>query len=128
MDVSEHSGYHHGEASLNGTIINMAQNFMGSNNINLFCPTDNSVQDFKVKILHLKIYLYKLESITRFIFPKEDDVILEYIDDDGQMVEPIYYAPILPMILNGTKGIGTGFSTEIMCHNPFILLISFKLN
>jgi DNA topoisomerase-2 len=35
------------------------------------------------------------------------------------MVEPTFYAPIVPMILiNGTKGIGTGFSTDIMCHNP----------
>jgi len=36
--VSEHSSYHHGEASLNGAIVNMAQNFMGSNNINLLEP------------------------------------------------------------------------------------------
>jgi DNA topoisomerase-2 len=44
---------------------------------------------------------------------------LEYLDDDGQLVEPTFYAPIVPMILiNGTKGIGTGFSTDIMCHNP----------
>jgi DNA topoisomerase-2 len=36
--VSEHSGYHHGEASLNAAIVGMAQNFVGSNNINLFEP------------------------------------------------------------------------------------------
>jgi DNA topoisomerase II len=41
------------------------------------------------------------------------------LDDDGQSVEPIYYVPIIPMVLvNGTKGIGTGFSTEIMCYSP----------
>ena len=36
--VSEHSGYHHGEASLMGTIIKLAQTYVGSNNINLLMP------------------------------------------------------------------------------------------
>lgn len=36
--VSEHSAYHHGEQSLASTIIGMAQNFVGSNNINLLAP------------------------------------------------------------------------------------------
>ena len=36
--VAEHSAYHHGEISLAQTIIGMAQNFVGSNNINLLMP------------------------------------------------------------------------------------------
>lgn len=36
--VSEHSAYHHGEQSLAGTIIGMAQDYVGSNNINLLLP------------------------------------------------------------------------------------------
>lgn len=36
--VAEHSAYHHGEVSLMGTIINLAQNYVGSNNINLLLP------------------------------------------------------------------------------------------
>ena len=52
------------------------------------------------------------------MFPKSDDNILEMLDDDGTQVEPIYYAPIIPMILvNGSKGIGTGFSTDVMCYS-----------
>jgi DNA topoisomerase-2 len=65
----------------------------------------------------------KLNNITRQIFPEVDDNILTYLEDDGDSVEPIYYMPIIPMILvNGSKGIGTGFSTDIMCHNPLQII------
>lgn len=36
--VAEHSAYHHGETSLQGTIVGLAQNFVGSNNVNLLVP------------------------------------------------------------------------------------------
>jgi len=66
-------------------------------------------------------------KITRTIFPQQDDAILKYLDDDGMMVEPVFYAPILPMVLvNGSKGIGTGFSTEILCYNPLDILDYLK--
>jgi DNA topoisomerase-2 len=119
--VSEHSGYHHGEASLNGAIVGMAQNFVGSNNINLFEPNGQ----FGTRLCGgrdsaSERYIFtQLNPITRLIYRAEDDAVLEYLDDDGQLVEPTFYAPIVPMVLiNGTKGIGTGFSTDIMCHNP----------
>ena len=119
--VSENSGYHHGEASLNAAIVGMAQNFVGSNNINLFEPNGQfgtRLQGGKDSASERYIFT-QLNKITRLIFPKEDDAILKYLDDDGTPVEPIYYLPIIPMILiNGTKGIGTGFSTEILPHNP----------
>ena len=130
--VSEHSGYHHGEASLNAAIIGMAQNFIGSNNINLLMPngqfgTRRTGQDHASER-----YIYtQLNKITRSIFPKEDDAILKYLDDDGLIVEPIFYAPIIPMILvNGSKGIGTGFSTDIMCYNPIEIIdyLKYKLS
>lgn len=119
--VSENSGYHHGEASLNGAIVNMAQDFVGSNNIHLFSPNGQfgtRLQGGKDSASERYIFT-KLEKITRTIFPKKDDAILTYLDDDGLLVEPIFYAPIIPMILvNGTKGIGTGFSTEVQCYHP----------
>lgn len=45
--------------------------------------------------------------------------LLDYLDDDGQHIEPKFYVPTLPIILiNGACGIGTGFSTDIPCFNP----------
>ena len=123
--VSENSGYHHGEASLNGAIIGMAQNFVGSNNINLFLPKGQfgtRLQGGKDSASERYIFT-NLNPITRFIFSELDDHILDYINDDGDYVEPIYYVPIIPMILiNGTKGIGTGFSTDIMSYNPIMII------
>ena len=119
--VSEHSGYHHGEASLNGAIVGLAQDYVGSNNINLFKPNGQFGTRLNGgKDSASERYIYTLLSpITRSIFVEEDDYILSYLNDDGHMVEPIYYAPIIPMLLvNGSKGIGTGFSTEIPCYNP----------
>ena len=123
--VSEHSGYHHGEASLNGAIIGLAQDYVGSNNINLFSPNGQ----FGTRLLGGKDaaserYIFThLNLLTRLIYPEIDDALFDYLDDDGSIVEPIYYVPIIPMILvNGTKGIGTGFSTDIMCHNPLQII------
>ena len=123
--VSEQSGYHHGEASLNAAIVGLAQNFVGSNNINLFDPNGQfgtRLQGGKDSASERYIYT-QLNRITRSIFPNADDNILRYLDDDGTPVEPIYYAPIIPMVLvNGSKGIGTGFSTEILpYHVPKIV-------
>jgi DNA topoisomerase-2 len=123
--VSEHSGYHHGEASLNAAIVGMAQNFVGSNNINLFLPNGQfgtRLQGGKDSASERYIFT-QLNKITRLIFPTIDDNILQYLNDDGLFVEPIYYAPIIPMLLiNGSKGIGTGFSTDIMCYNPLQII------
>jgi DNA topoisomerase-2 len=69
----------------------------------------------------------QLNKITRSIFPASDDNILNYLNDDGLSVEPVFYAPIIPMVLiNGSKGIGTGFSTDIMCYNPLEIIQYIK--
>ena len=105
--ISEHSAYHHGEASLTQTIIGMAQNFVGSNNINLLSPCGQ----FGTRLMGGKDaasprYVFtKLETITRCIFHPHDDPLLAYLDDDGQSIEPEYYVPIIPMAL--VNGAGT---------------------
>lgn len=119
--VSEHSAYHHGEQSLNGAIVNLAQDYVGSNNINLFVPNGQfgtRLQGGSDSASERYIFTH-LSPITRFLFPEADDKVLKYLDDDGTPVEPMWYAPVMPMVLvNGSKGIGTGFSTDIPCFNP----------
>lgn len=118
--VSEQAAYHHGEQSLNEAIVGLAQNFVGSNNINLFEPCGQfgtRLQGGKDSASERYIYTH-LNRLARHIFPETDDKILKYLDDDGFPVEPLYYVPIIPMILvNGSRGIGTGFSTNIMCYH-----------
>lgn len=131
--VSEHSAYHHGEASLNGAIIHMAQNYVGSNNIHLLEPRGqfgtrlNGGNDSASER-----YIYTcLNPITRLIFPEVDDAVLVYLNDDGSIVEPEYYVPIIPFaLINGIKGIGTGFSCNIPAYNPIQIIhyLKDKLN
>uniref|UniRef100_A0A0D9VJV0 DNA topoisomerase 2 n=1 Tax=Leersia perrieri TaxID=77586 RepID=A0A0D9VJV0_9ORYZ len=119
--VSEHSAYHHGEQSLASTIIGMAQDFVGSNNINLLMPNGQfGTRDQGGKDAASARYIFtELSSITRSIFPKDDDILLNYLNEDGQSIEPTWYVPILPMVLvNGSEGIGTGWSTYIPNYNP----------
>tara|TARA_Y100001970_G_C14253363_1_gene873395 strand:+ start:494 stop:3952 length:3459 start_codon:yes stop_codon:yes gene_type:complete len=119
--VSEHSGYHHGEMSLNKGIEGMAQEFVGSNNINHLLPKGQ----FGTRLMGGKDsaserYIYtNLNPLAFAIFHPDDRAILNYLDDDGQLVEPEYYLPIIPMVIvNGGKGIGTGFSYEGLSYNP----------
>lgn len=124
--VSEQSGYHHGEASLNAAIVGMAQDYVGSNNINLLMPNGQfgtRLQGGKDSASERYIFT-QLNKITRYIYRKEDDAVLEYLEDDGFPVEPMFYVPIIPMILvNGGKGIGTGFSTDILSYSVENLIV-----
>lgn len=119
--VSEKSCYHHGEQSLNEAIVSMAQNFVGSNNINLLVPNGQfGTRMGGGKDAASARYIFTLlNTTTSKIFRQEDNPVLKYLDDDGTPVEPMFYVPIIPMILiNGTSGIGTGFSTDVLPHNP----------
>ena len=125
--IAEQTAYHHGEASLQGTIVNLAQNFVGANNLNLLEPSGQ----FGTRLAGGKDaassrYIFtRLSPLTKRIFDPADGPVLKYLTDDGQQVEPEFYAPVVPMILvNGAEGIGTGFSCyvppydlEVIKHN-----------
>ncbi len=119
--VSDKAAYHHGEMSLMGAIIGMAQNFVGSNNINILKPNGQFGTRLKggSDAASSRYIWTMLEDLTPLIYNPMDSPVLNQQDDDGMPIEPEFYAPIIPMILvNGAQGIGTGFSTKIPPYNP----------
>ncbi len=119
--VAEKTDYHHGEASLMGAIIGMAQNYMGSNNINLLEP----IGAFGSRLSNGKDaasprYIFTaLSKIAKCIFDSKDAPLLNYLNNDGILIEPEWFAPVIPMVLvNGALGIGSGFSTTVLKYNP----------
>ena len=111
----------------------MAQNFVGSNNINLLQPNGQfgsrimgGSDSASPRYIHTE-----LNPLVDYIYPKNDFPLLTYNNDDGMIVEPEYYVPIIPMVLiNGMIGIGTGFSSNITQYNPLDIIkcIKNKLN
>jgi DNA topoisomerase II len=88
--VAEHSAYHHGEQSLAGTILGLAQDFVGSNNINLLVPQGQfgtRLQGGKDAASARYIFT-RLAPLTRHLFNEADDALLSYLNEEGQTIEP----------------------------------------
>ena len=127
--VAEHSAYHHGETSLQGTIVGLAQDFVGSNNVNLLVPSGQ----FGTRLMGGRDaasarYIYtRLSPITRSLFHPADDALLTYNNEEGQSIEPQWYIPLIPTVLvNGAEGIGTGWSTSVPNHDPRALVAATR--
>lgn len=115
------TSYTHGEQSLCGAIINMAQDYMGSNNINLLYPggqfgtrnhngSDSAAPRY--------IFTRPTEACMR-MFPVSDKTVVVRKVQEGQEVEYESFYPVIPLILvNGTRGIGMGYSTEVPSFSP----------
>ncbi|KAI9436960.1 DNA topoisomerase II [Lactarius indigo] len=119
--ISEHAAYHHGEQSLTMTIVNLAQDYVGSNNLNLLLPNGQyGTRDQGGKDHASARYIFTEPApITRTIFHPADDPLLNYLREDNDDIEPEWYMPVIPLLLlNGTEGIGTGWSTSVPSYNP----------
>ncbi|XP_056255731.1 DNA topoisomerase 2-beta isoform X2 [Seriola aureovittata] len=119
--VAEMSAYHHGEQALMMTIVNLAQNFVGSNNVNILQP----LGQFGTRINGGKDaasprYIFTMLSpLAKLLFPAMDSNLLKFLYDDNQKVEPEWYIPIIPLVLvNGAEGIGTGWACKIPNYDP----------
>lgn len=121
--------YHHGEVSIQSTIVGMAQNFIGSNNINLLVPSGQfgtRLQGGKDAAAARYINT-RLAPVARALFPEDDDALLNYLEDEGLGIEPDWYCPVIPTVLvNGAEGIGTGWSTSVPCYNPRDIIANIR--
>jgi len=109
--------------------VGMAQDFVGSNNINLLTPSGQfGTRRMGGKDSASPRYIFtKLEKITRTIFHPDDDALLTYLNDDGQSIEPEFYVPVIPMLLvNGSDGIGTGWSTNVPNFDPREIIANLR--
>lgn len=127
--VSEQTSYQHGEVSLQQTIIGLAQNFVGSNNVNCLEPSGNfgsrlagGSDSASARYIHTR-----LSPFARRVFHHLDEPNLEHHVEDGKRIEPKVYAPVIPMVLvNGADGIGTGWSTSIPNYHPSDIIRNLK--
>lgn len=119
--VSGLTDYHHGDASLHGTIVGLAQTFVGSNNVNCLEPSGNFGSRLQggSDTASPRYIFTRLSPFARLLFHSADEPILTYNTSDERTIEPEVYVPVLPMILvNGADGIGTGWSSSIPNYNP----------
>lgn len=120
--VSQVAAYHHGEASLEQTIVGLAQNYPGANNVNYLEPMGQFGSRLSSTNAAARYIFTKPMPTFRKVFIKEDDLVLEHLVEDGEDIEPRFYLPLLPNVLiNGTSGMGTGFATNILPYNPLDL-------
>lgn len=128
--VSGTTDYAHGEASMQGTIVGLAQTFVGSNNINYLEPSGNFGSRLKggADAASARYIYTRLSPFARRIFHAHDDALLKYGESDGNKIEPEMYVPVLPTILvNGSSGIGTGWSSEIPNFNPMEIIDNIRI-
>ena len=115
------AAYHHGEASLQQTIVGLAQTFVGSNNLNTLEPSGNFGSRLQggSDSASARYIFTRLSPFARRVFHQLDEPLLKHNTDDDKIVEPETYVPVVPMILiNGADGIGTGWSSTIPNYNP----------
>lgn len=117
MFAAARTNYKSGGENMSGTIVNMAQNFPGTNNIPYF-DRDGQFGSIMGKSASSARYIsVAVSDVIRKIFRKEDEGILDYNYLGEEKLEPKFFLPVIPMFLvNGVNGIGSGYATDTPCH------------
>ena len=113
--VANQAYYHHGDSSLSGVIINMAQSF--KNSLPLL-EEDGQFGSLRSPEPGAPRYIgTKLSKNFRLLY--KDFQLLENKEEEGEVIEPKFFLPIIPtVLLNGSSGIAVGFSSNILNRNP----------
>ncbi len=118
--VAQKTLYLHGENSLVETIVALCQDYPGTNNVALLQPLGQFGSRNDKPCVHAAArYIFtKLDPVALALFPAADAAVLEYRAEEGQQVEPVFFVPVIPLLLvNGAQGIGTGFATSIPSYS-----------
>jgi len=117
--ISEETQYLHGEGSLYGVIVGLAQDFPGSNNLPLL-KREGHFGDRLIPMASANRYIFTaMEPWLEKVFRPEDKPLLIEQEFEGDIIEPRFYVPTIPMILvNGAEGLATGFSQKILPRDP----------
>jgi DNA topoisomerase-2 len=115
--VAEFAEYLHG--NLDGVIVNLAQDFPGTNNIPLLQKKGNFGTRFSQEASASRyIYAYGTDEFFK-LFRKDDVPVLKHQTFEGEPIEPMFYVPTLPILLiNGSEGVSSGFAQKILPRNP----------
>lgn len=118
-DTASQTQYLHGDQSLEGVLVGMAQDFIGTNNIPLLKRKGMFGTRIRPNAAAGRYIFTCKEDYLDKIFKKEDVPILIEQIFEGDVIEPKFYVPILPMLLiNGSVGLTTGFTQKILQRNP----------
>jgi DNA topoisomerase II len=100
--VADKMAYHHGDASLNGGIVNMAQRYPGGKRY----PYLVGAGQFGTRHLGGKdagspryIEVRLAPRFVRAMFPPQDTCLLDYVFEDGERAQPRNFLPVLPPII-----------------------------
>lgn len=121
--VASDSFYHHGNQSLETTIVNLAQKF--KNNVPLL-EEDGQFGSLRSPESGATRYIgTKLSENFRLLYKDFD--LLELKKEEGEIIEPYYFLPIIPIVLlNGSSGIAVGFRCNILSRNLFDIINSCR--
>jgi DNA topoisomerase-2 len=117
--TGERTLYLHGIDSLGGVAVKMAQTYPGTNNIPLLTRDGAFGNRVKPEASAARYIKTAKENIVNYIFRSEDIPVLIEQEFEGDMIEPRFFMPIIPMLLvNGSNGLSTGFRQYILPRNP----------
>ena len=116
--VQDYAQYLHG--SLEGTIVNMTANYVGSgNNVPLLEGDGNFGSSFINDAAATRYIFARMNPILKQLYVKDDFVNLEHQNFEGAKIEPRFYVPVLPMLaINGSEGVSIGFAQKILPRKP----------